>query len=122
MTDWVVVGIYCDGKKDPDSRHTPEPVINYRRLVDAAGERTWAPLYSSNDQLGPLDNKRVWLDGDTVTDAFAGGRPHDTFTCPLEACEFNLPRRWEDIERVLDIAYELPRPRILLREWAGWLR
>jgi hypothetical protein len=120
MTDWVVIGIYCDGtgRDGAATRHDPVPVMNYRRLVDTAGERTWAPLYSSNDVQTPLDNKRAWLDGDTVSDA--GQRATDTFNCPR--CGFNLPRRWEDIERILDIAYDLPRPRIMLREWAGWIR
>ena len=72
MNDWVVVGIYCDGSGEDGAatRHDPVPVMNYRRLVDQAGERTWAPIYSSNDVPGPLDNRRVWLDdGDTVSDA-----------------------------------------------------
>ncbi len=122
MNAWVVIGIYCDGagRDGAGTRHDAVPVMNYRRMVDKAGERTWAPIYSSNDVLNPLDSQQVWLDDkDTVT-APGAGRAHDTFTCPQ--CGFNLPRRWEDTERILDLAYALPRPRIMLREWAGWLR
>jgi len=117
--DWVVIGIYCDGtgRDGSATRHAPVPVMNYRRLVDKAGDRTWAPIYSSNDVHNPLDNRRVWLDGDIVSDE--GQRAHDTFTCP--ECGFNLPRRWEDIERILDRAYMLT-DRITLRDWAGWIR
>lgn len=118
MTEWVVVGIYCDGTAA--AGHDPTPVANYRRLAGDDG-RVWAPMYSANGHEGPVDNQRVWLDADSnVTAPFTGRQAHDTFTCRV--CGFNLPRRWEDIERVLDAAYDAPRPRIMLREWAGWLR
>lgn len=120
MNDWVVIGIYCDGSgaDGAATRHDPNPVMNYRRLEDAAGERVWAPVYSTNDHPGPLDNQRVWLNGDQPADD--GDRAHDTFTCGV--CRFNLPRRWEDVEQLLDRAYSLPRPRVFLREWAAWTR
>jgi len=124
-TEWVVMGIYCDGRDDSDSRHAPEPLANYRRIDDPEVGHLWAPLHSSNDRNAPLVSGRAWLnDADEVIPErpgmMAGHRAHETFMCPV--CGFNLPRRWEDIERVLDAAYELPRPRILLREWAGWIR
>jgi hypothetical protein len=124
-TDWVVIGIYCDGRDDDDTRHAPEPIVNYRRVADSGGIHDWAPLHSSNDRSAPLVSRRAWLDANdkVVTERpgmMAGHRAHETFTCP--ECGYNLPRRWEDVERLLDVAYELPRPRILLREWAGWIR
>jgi hypothetical protein len=126
-TEWVVIGIYCDGSGDDGSasRHAPEPVANYRRIADPEVGHLWVPLHSSNDRNAPLVSGREWLnDADEVVQErpgmMAGHRAHETFTCSV--CPFNWPRRWEDVERVLDAAYELPRPRILLREWARWTR
>jgi hypothetical protein len=128
MTDWIVVGIYCDGPGDDGDarRHPPQVVANFRRRLDGDGARYWAKLHTSNDSPEPLNDKLVWLNPDNeVVEQAPGGdrRSHralETFTCSV--CGFNLPRRWEDVEKLLATAYDLPRPRVLLREWMNWIR
>jgi hypothetical protein len=124
---WDVVGIYCDGKGDEGDgkRHRPEPIVNYRRLLDDGGKRYWAQLFTSNDRPEPLSNNDLaWLNGNEVVAPARGDdrgdRAHETFNCP--ECGFNFPRRWEDVERVLDNAFDANRPRLILREWEKQIR
>lgn len=119
----VVVGIWCDGDTE---RHDPVPVFLYRRLVDEKdGSHVWAPVYSTNTHK-LVENQRVWLDADNnpvpAAQVLAGvdARPHDTFTCSV--CGFNIPRRWDDVEKLLDGLYRMPRPRVMLREWDEWIK
>ncbi|WP_133053641.1 hypothetical protein [Mycolicibacillus trivialis] len=124
-TGWVIVGVYCDGTGDDGAatRHRPQVIQNYRRLVDVDGTRTWAPIYSAAGENGPRHARRDWLDADDNPappfDADAR-RANDTFTC--EQCGFNLPRRWDDIERTLDQAHAVGWGQVVLRQWANRLR
>ena len=128
----VIVGIYCDGTAG--NPHDRQVVANYQRMVGDSGEHAWAPVYSSNDHPGALAPVREWLNiYDQPVQPISPEAPNrqrtadlrpvravETFHCEL--CGFNLPRRWDDVQRVLDTAYGLPRPTILLRELARWIR
>lgn len=120
-TGWEIIGVYCDGSGNDGAatRHELRVLQNYRRL-DADGTHTWAPIYTAAGENGPRHARRDWLDGDDrPVHPFAteAARANDTFTC--DECGFNLPRRWTDIERVLDQAHAVGWQRVTLRQWAN---
>jgi hypothetical protein len=121
--NWTVVGFYCDGPEDDARRHEALPIKPYRRMVHEDGTWTWAPLYSSNDGPGDaLRDVRTWLDpaDQVVSGGMGSNRAVETFNCP--ECGFNLPRRFEDVAKVLDAAYAVGWTRVTLRQWAARLR
>ena len=107
MSDWIVIGIYCDGRDG--HRHQVESIRFYRRLADPDGTHVWAQLHSDPHRAnGPgLRDTRTWLDDGA----------HEQFWC--RRCESNTRKRWDDVERVLDAAYGLDRKQLMLREWQG---
>lgn len=109
MSDYMVVGVYCDGRTG--HRHEVEPIRFYRRLVDKHdGSHVWAPIHSiphASGNTAPLRDTRT----------VQGTGTHEEFKC--RRCHRNARRRWDEVQQVLDAAAAVDRRELMLRDWQG---